>query len=193
MADLRGDRAAIDRHVHALRQRLADESRRHADLARTTTVPLEALDIGDPILEAALTDSAMQIFLRHMISLVDGPRDTPEAVDQPRQDAIPRERVLEVRDRLAAMEPCSAPDLALGFEDERLWILIDLLHSGDMLSQHRATVELRSYMNRIRAREVEVGCLPQVVEALRGMDKRPLVLDLLLECARQCSEAHSDA
>jgi hypothetical protein len=189
MGEVRGDAESIRTEVERLRKKLRRNAREaHDVLTRTSTVPLEALDVNDPMLEAALTDSAMQFFLRHMTGFEDD--QVEEAGFNPRSEAIPSAELDATLRRVAALEFGPPPDLTADLDRERLWILIDLLVHGDPLSQHRATVEIRDAMTRVD--ELPPATVADLRTALRAMPGRPLLLDLLLHSVEIRAElAHS--
>lgn len=179
MGQIRGDQRSIQSHVEQLRKRLAEQvDRTRMDLARSSSVPSDAFDLQDPMLEAALTDSAMQFFLGHMTAF-ENLSGAIEADVTPRHEAISIEELRATFERVARFESHDPPDLLSQIDTERFWIVADLVTKGDTLSRHRATVELRQIMDRARTGDISTAEAEIYLEGLQARDKSSLLFELL--------------
>lgn len=179
MAHVRGDQESINTYVEQLRNRLADkiDQARHGP-SKTSTVPNDTFDLQDPMLEAALTDSTMQFFLEHM-TVFDNLDGAVEADPNPRVEAIPPDELQDTFDRVACLDSLDPPDLHSNLQTERFWIVADLVFTGDTLSRHLATIEIRQVMAAAQRGELDEATVRAYYETLQAMTDRPLLLDLL--------------
>ena len=173
----------MDATIRRVRQRLVDEAQKvHSDLSETSTGPLDALDIEDPMLEAALTGSAMKFFLDHMTCMGGGDAKVDMQPSLREENLSPGE-IRATREILAKLVCAPAPELGLGLHSERLWILIDLLTNGDSHARRRATLELRECVAMIESGEFDEPSLQGLIRGLQSME-RTILLDLLLAAAQ---------
>ncbi len=181
MGQIRGDHHSIRTHVERMRRRLIKEAMRaREDMAKTSTVPSHALDLDDPMLEAALTDSAMQFFLQHMTAF-DNESGAEEADITPYQEAIPVEELRQIFGTLAHSAAGPPPDLHAGLAPERFWILLDLVNNGDALSQHRATLELREIMASAQHGELDAELAQTYLDGLRNLPGHAVLVEVLIK------------
>ena len=190
MGQLRGDQASITTYVEQLRRRLAEKvDRARRGLPDTPSMPNSTFDLEDPMLEAALTDATMRFFLEHM-TVFDNLSGAVEADVEPRHEAVPDEELQATLDRVAAFDSIEQPDLHSNLEVERFWIVADLLSTGDALSQHLATVEIRGVMTQARSGDLPLPTARLLLDRLLEMPDRPLLLDLLYKIlAEQLNES----
>lgn len=179
-----GDRQQLEE----LRQRLLEQARRVEDaLQDTSSLPAQTFDLGDPMLEAALTDSAMQFFLQHMTGL--GPQKMPLDDAAPSAGSGRREEIdvaeLEqtMRD-LHTIESPPCPPLMAGLDTERLWILIDLAAQGGSLGRHHASRELREVCQSIQDGQLDIDVLSALVLALQQTERDDILNQVLLRAVR---------
>ena len=135
----------LQAQVEDLRQQVADTGQRvRHDLSKASTLPVDTFDTCDPMVEAALAESAVQIFLRHMTAIrPDGSaHDDPNDMPQPEQISQQEiDECLEAIAAIAAPNEAEIPDPLANLDEERLWILADLSCFGTGLTRHRATKE----------------------------------------------------
>jgi hypothetical protein len=159
--------------VQQLKDQVANTGRRvRQDLSKTSTLPVDTFDTCDPMVEAALADSAVQIFLRHMTAIrpdMQGSFDELEEV--PQRETITQEEIDECLAALAATAGIDPPDPLAGLDDERLWILADLSCFGTGLTRHHATRELRAFLTQVWNDEVQIETLKDLVAALHNSNE----------------------
>lgn len=194
MGQPRGDQDSINSYAEQLRRRLAERiDRARQNLAETSTVPSDAFDLQDPILEAALTDSTMQFFLEQMtvFNNLDG---AIEADADPHHEAISRQDLQTTYDRVAAFDTLNPPDLNQNTDTERFWIVADLVSTGDALSQHRATIEIREFITKAHRGDINDIDAATYYEGLQAIADRSILLDVFAKVlASQLSEDSSEA
>lgn len=188
MASLRANGDSFETNIKKLRKRLAERAQQSlTGRDQTSTVPLDALNFADPMLEAALTNSAMQFFLLHMTNIdVD---DNPESKDAPplRRETITDDEIQTTMERLATPSTEEPPVLLEGFENERIWVVVDLLLLGDPRCRRRGTLELREYMRAIDAGEIDAEMLHALVEKIAMIPGCPLLLNMLAATAERAA------
>lgn len=159
--------------VQQLREQVAHTGRLvRQDLSKTSTLPVDTFDACDPMVEAALADSAVQIFLRHMTAIrpdIQGAADDLEEI--PQRETITQEEIDECQAAIASAQGIEPPDPLAGLDDERLWILADLSCFGTGLTRHRATRELREFLTQVWNDEIQVETLKGLVEALHNSNE----------------------
>jgi hypothetical protein len=160
--------------VQQLKEQVATTGQRvRQDLSQTSTLPVDTFDTCDPMVEAALADSAVQIFLRHMTAIrPDMQAGSADDLDKmPQRETITQEEIDECVAAIAATETIDAPDPLAGLDDERLWILADLSCFGSGLTRHRATRELREFLTQVWNDDVHVETLQDLVQALHASNE----------------------
>ncbi|MEE9127236.1 MAG: hypothetical protein V3U11_08850, partial [Planctomycetota bacterium] len=159
----------LQAQVEDLRQQVANTGQRvRHDLSKASTLPVDTFDTCDPMVEAALADSAVQIFLRHMTAIranIDGTSDD-ETADMPQPEQISQDEIDECLAAIAVANEVETPDPLANLDEERLWILADLSRFGTGLTRHHATKELRSFLTDVWHDEVHVEMLKDLVQAL---------------------------
>lgn len=186
MVDLRGIDGSIDENVQKMREQLVEIARRsHAEPQEPASVPTGALDLEDPMLEAARTDSAMRLFLEHMTSVGGDCADVDDQASL-REEAFAPGEIQATRSMLAELVPAPTPDLTRGLDNERMWILIDLVANGDERARRQATLELRECIGMIESGELDGPTLRELSMGLQSVG-RNVLLDLLLEAAESTS------
>ena len=179
MGHVRGDQESITTYVEQLRKRLAERvDRSRPGFVETSSLPNGTFDLEDPMLEAALTDSTMRFFLEHM-TVFDNLSGVVEADVNPRHEAISGDELQATLDRVASFDSVEQPDLGANLDAERFWIVADLLSTGDALSQHLATVELREVMTRAQRGDMPSTTMRLFRDRLQTMTDQPLLLELL--------------
>ncbi len=161
----------LQEQVQALREQVADTKQRvQSDLRRTSTLPVGTFDVCDPMVEAALADSAVQIFLKHMTAIRPDVRGGQDIDDLPQRETVTQEEIdecLEASAEMGDVSPLDVPDVLAGLDDERLWILADLTRFGTGLTRQLATKELRQFLTNVWDDEVQVDTLKGLVQSLR--------------------------
>ncbi len=161
--------------VEDLKQQVASTGQRvRQDLSKASTLPVDTFDTCDPMVEAALADSAVQIFLRHMTAIranIDGTSDD-ETADMPQPEQISQDEIDQCLAAIAVASQVETPDLLANLDDERLWILADLSRFGTGLTRHRATKELRSFLTDVWNDKVHVEMLQDLVQALHACNEQ---------------------
>lgn len=159
--------------LQELRKQVASTGQRvRQDLSKTSTLPVDTFDTCDPMVEAALADSAVQIFLRHMTAIrpdIQGQVDDLD--DVPQRETITQKEIDECLEAISATADIEPPDPLAGLDDERLWILADLSCFGIGLTRHRATRELREFLTQVWNDEVQVETLKDLVHALHNRNE----------------------
>jgi hypothetical protein len=159
----------LQAQVEELREQVTNTGDRvREDLSKTSTLPVDTFDACDPMVEAALADSAVQIFMRHMTAIrPDMAGGTHEDVDDmPQREQVSQDEIDECLEAIAAADKVGIPDLLAGLDDERMWILADLSHFGTGLTRHRATKELREFLTDVWKDAVQIETLKDLVQAL---------------------------
>ena len=189
MGQPRGDQDSINSYAEQLRRQLAERiDRARQNLAETSTVPIDAFDLQDPILEAALSDSTMQFFLEHMTMFnnLDG---AIEANTDPHHEAISRQDLQATYNRVAGFDTFNPPDLHQDVDTERFWIIADLVSTGDALSQHRATIEIRALIAMAQQGDIRDADAAAYYRGLQAMADRSILLNVFAKVlARQLCE-----
>ena len=178
MGQPRGDQDSINSYAEQLRRRLAERiDRARQNLVETSTVASDAFDLQDPILEAALTDSTMQFFLEHM-TVFDNLDGAVEADTDPYHEDISRQDLQPTYDRVAAFDTFKPPNLHQNVDTERFWIVADLVSTGDALSQHRATIEIREFITMAQQGDISAADAAAYYQGLQAMADRTILLDV---------------
>ncbi len=157
--------------VEQLREQLAATGRRiRQDLSKISTLSPDTFDTGDPTLDAALADSAVEVFLRHMTAIRPDlhATSTQELERIPARETITQDEIDECVASIAATEGIRPPNPLAGLDDERMWILADLSCFGTGLTRHRATKELRAFLTKVWNDEVHVKTLETLVSSLHN-------------------------
>lgn len=193
MGQPRGDQDSINSYAEQLRRRLAERiDRARQNLVETSTVPNDAFDLQDPILEAALTDSTMQFFLEHM-TVFDNLDGAVEADTDPYHEDISRQDLQTTYDRVAAFDTFKPPNLHQNVDTERFWIVADLVSTGDALSQHRATIEIREFITMAQQGDISAVDAAAYYQGLQAMADRSILLDVFAKVlANQLCENTSE-
>jgi len=159
--------------VQELKDQVATTGQRvRQDLSKTSTLPVDTFDTCDPMVEAALADSAVQIFLRHMTAIRPDMQVGGDDLEKiPQRETITQQEIDECVAAIAATEGIDAPDPLAGLDDERLWILADLSCFGTGLTRHHATRELREFLTQVWNDEVQVETLKDLVQALHNSNE----------------------
>ncbi len=161
--------------VEDLRQQVVSTRQRvRQDLSKASTLPLNTFDTCDPMVEAALADSAVQIFLRHMTAVranIDG-TTYDETTDMPQPEQVSQDEIDQCLAAIAVANKVETPDPLANLDDERLWVLADLSRFGTGLTRHRATKELRSFLTDVWNDEVHVEMLQDLVQALHACNEQ---------------------
>lgn len=179
MGQVRGDQESINTYVEQLRRRLAEKvDQANQGPAKASTLPNDTFDLQDPMLEAALTDSTMQFFLEHMTAF-DNLSGAPEADTNPRHEPVPTDELRATLDHVARFDSLEPPDLHSNLHTERFWIIADLVFTGDTLSRHLATIEIRQIMAAAQRGEIDEATVRIYYKNLQAMTNRPLLFDLL--------------
>jgi hypothetical protein len=168
----------LQAQVEDLRQQVADTGQRvRHDLSKASTLPVDTFDTCDPMVEAALADSAVQIFLRHMTAIRPDieSNNHDEAHNMPQPEQISQQEIdecLEAIAGIAAPDDAGTPDPLANLEEERLWILADLSRFGTGLTRHRATKELRVFLTEVWNDDVHIEMLEDLVKALHAHNEQ---------------------
>lgn len=138
MGDRRQDRPAAE----DVRAAIAGwQLRIQTDVKRTSSLPTSMFDACDPMVEAALADSAAHIFRRLMAyGPPPGYEDLRE--DELRAESVTPREIATMCVQLAGEEQIDPPDLTEGSDLEYLWILLDfcLEERGPVRERARETL-----------------------------------------------------
>ncbi len=164
MAKDQGDQARAAKRV------LAEQKQRsQAALYQNSTLPMDLFQVEDPTVEAALANSTVRFFLRHM-SKVQSNLPEVELADLPQREIIRQDQAEECARELARHPIQAAPDLLEGLAEERMWILADLAQTGNGSTPLHATKELHQFLTQVWNGEVEAPSLQDLVQALKATD-----------------------
>lgn len=163
------------------------------DLRDTSSLPPGLFESGDPMLEAALVQAAVEVFMGHMTLEEEAPVG-PWTGGACRREHVSDQDVRDCIAQLSAMPVEPAPDLLAGLGEERLWILIDLARNGSSLGRHRATRELRAGMSTLARRDgVDVTLLrvlTQLLEEAMERGEMPVLFRTLHMAAQRGLQEH---